>query len=191
MERLTPELALVDPRCAVLARASLPDPPDCLFRQWASEPRGDLTGPSGPARTSKTGRASGRARHVFSWGIVVVFVGSSLLAFIPPRQSARPELVRRAPAVHAGSSQESTQRIHWAAVRNAVAYDLILVTGTGKVERWTKGTSHRLRVQRRDRGPASQWYVYPVYSAGSTYRYGPLAGQGSIPRGDVSFLPVR
>lgn len=102
IDHTTPELALVDPVLAARARARLPPPGDCLAPQRRSiseiTAATSLVRPSLPqtlerAHAVERGRVLDRVAVVGAWLLVLVIVGSSLLAFVPQSSSSRPEVM--------------------------------------------------------------------------------------------------
>src|SRR3954454_18557952 len=90
MERISPELALVDPVIATAARARLPDPSDCLARR----PRGASV-EAGAVEPEQ--RQPHRFLHTVgttaAWLVLFAVIGSPLLAFLPQKASLRPQVV--------------------------------------------------------------------------------------------------
>ena len=98
---ITPELALVDPALAAEARELLPLPGDCLAPRrppvaamtWHAQPvvEGGQVETVRP-ELSRRRRSVQRIAIALTWLVVAAILGSSLLAFIPPRGSSRPQL---------------------------------------------------------------------------------------------------
>lgn len=176
MESLSPELALIDPELAARARACLPDPGDCL----SHVSRQLLTPAPAPSRALPAGRAStgrqlvGRGLGIASGVVVVGFLATSLLAFIPQGESARPEVVGNQ------STSPTSATLRWREDPEADAYNLVLVWGDRRIDRRVDGTSFNLGRVATTRSVTSDWYVYPLYVVDGGHRPGGLLASGSI-----------
>lgn len=186
---ISPELALVDLELAVLARARLPEPPDCLTVRPA-EPSLDRVAET-PAHRHRR-RALGGALMAGAWVAFAGIVASPLLAFLPPRRAPTVDYgvlaPRSAPAV--GEAVERPARtgetLRWPAAPGASSYNLILVRGSQRVDYWT--TMPHVSITRpvpigAPLAPAVSysWFVYPAFRVSSSdLRYGAVIAHGSV-----------
>jgi hypothetical protein len=197
MAQITPELALVDPELAAAARLALPQPGDCL----APRPFETL------ARTSdrhvlELGQRSGtravRRRWSSSvgaglaWAILAGVIGSSLLAFIPQSESARPTIEPVGGGGMAGNSDPSGPRssevatIQWPLSPRAVGYSVVLVRGSERRSFWAPRNTlgfaekaHALTIKELAAG-SYEWSAYPIFRQQRRVSFGRLVGAGII-----------
>jgi hypothetical protein len=180
IDNVTPELALVDPTLATLARARLPAPGDCLVGR--RRPVVGITTAVSPVAPDgcqaeferlppdSRWRARERVFVVSAWLVAIAIVGSSLLAFIPPRGSSRPRILNDEVAVSgvdgpAVPAQSATVRqtgrsqvkasdragavaradgrisIRWPADRRAAFYNVILFRNGTRIDLWPTSNS--------------------------------------------------
>ncbi len=168
MDRISPELALVDDRLDSLARQTLPDAPDCLTAiEHAAAPR--------PGARRRRSRAARLAAAI----LVVSATGAVALVVARPGTDTPP---KAAPGA-AGSPQRPAGeqiRLSWRPVRGATYYNVILWrNGKRALDLWPKATSVRVPEDELDPG-SYQWFVYPSFGKGNDRRYGQVAARGTI-----------
>ena len=198
----TPELVLVDPKLARVARAALPDPPDCLAPR---EPRVERpVGPPIPVRPVSAAPAPAESAPRFvrppatrrtlhtvvttaAWIVLAGVIVSPLLAFLPPRQE--PTLSRTAQTVDRGKAKASpAPSLSWRAVPKADFYNLVLVRGGIRVDfrpQRPRRTITERAMTRAAHGralPAGSysWFVYPAFRRAAKVRYGGVVAHGSV-----------
>lgn len=198
VEKLTPELALVDPLLAARVRALLPEPLDCLAPRERSPivDRG-LAARGTPARRPTGSRRLKNIAVAAAWLMPVLLVGSSLLAFLPAGESSRPRvlqpsatesrplIVSRLPGDRdRGLRLQTTRRavsvdgrrvvLQWRAVKDTSAYNLVIVRGSRRVDLWP--TTNRAVIV-ADAGP-----VPTRFSPGVRYDWAVYVGNPSARR---------
>ena len=166
IERVTPELALVDPILAAAARAHLPDPGDCLVVRRRPAFSTDPVAPAfqrelralGPERQPRVGLRLPvrRVATAAVWLLPVLVVGSSLLAFIPPGGSSRPRFLsparvevpaptesgaRPPVALRIVSGRDGRIAIRWPPDSTAAFYHLVLLGGGKRIDLWPNTNS--------------------------------------------------
>ena len=193
MKPISPELVLVDPEFARLARASLPAPPDCLAaRQPLASPPSDYSTPATLRRATEIERRrDGQLRRAVAaagWVLVAGVVASPLLAFMPQRSAPRiieaPSPARAVTQAGTGA-EERAGVISWPKVPAAAFYNLILVHATERVDLWPTEPNARIEPV-EPTGSATplvvyHWFVYPAFRRPSgKVRYGVVTARGSI-----------
>jgi len=182
VDNVTPELGLVDPILAALARARLPEPRDCLAveRRRPAAMRTSTVGhrleadvrqpPVARPPTAPGSSGLVRLAVVSAWLLASAVIGSSLLAFIPPRGLSRPRLLTvgdavrlsHRPIVGQQSATVSQARetlggesgrgvavarpdggisIRWPSARRAAFYNVVVFRDANRVDLWPTGDS--------------------------------------------------
>jgi hypothetical protein len=165
VETITPELALVDPDFAAMARVRLASPGDCLAPRARPAPRVERVPvrahEAEPPRSARGRRTVERVAIVATWLLAAGILGSSLLAFIPPQRSSRPEIrddgtafaaggtaLQPSPAVQPPASIPAQGRgnavttadggieIRWPADRRATLYNVIVLRDGARIDLW-------------------------------------------------------
>ncbi len=202
---ISPELVLVDPDLAAAARASLPEPPDCLATRprIQGEPTPSAVAPPHVGRVEDRPRARGRrgllrsALTAGAWLVLAGVMATPLLAFLPPARAPSlvgalpiqpPQLSTRPPqpVVEEGIKDRSGSIIRWRPVSGASFYNVILVRGSQRVDLWP--TLPRVRVAnsspsnlRSTPKMSYSWFVYPGFKPSKgKVRYGPLVAHGVV-----------
>ena len=214
LETITPELALVDPDLAAAARVWLASPGDCLAPRLRPAPAAVVRVPgraqeTRPPRSARLRRTTVRLAVAATWLVAIGIVGSSLLAFVPPPRSSRPQIQDDGAASVAGTvPQPSPQvepsariqaqergsavttpnggiEIRWPTDRRASLYNVIVLRDGARIDLWpttNKAASTppaALWIARRARGIQYRWFVYPGYRSGKSVHYGHVLAQGS------------
>jgi hypothetical protein len=173
---ISPELVLVDPELAVVARRLLPDPG--AFGRAA--PPAEL---ADDARLVPTKPRTGVSRRRRLRRPLVLLAAVSLIVaavFIGYARSSVPRPSLAPPTTDPRLRQagpRSAQTIRWAQVRGATYYDLVLWRdGKRVLDLWP--TSARVLLHDRLAPGRYRWFVYPGFGAKASQRYGSLAGSG-------------
>jgi len=198
MERLSPELILVDPDLARIARRELRDPDDCLERR--SRPRGSTAAAASSERAvAMETRAHGASRAerplpsflaVLGALLTALVIGSPLLDLLPV-EVERPSFAPRTgdpPRIAAsGTSNERSGRIRlrWRKVRGADFYDLVLWRDGQRVtDLWPKTNGIAIDVAGGEETTLSpgtyKWFAFPAFKDAESTRFGPYVARGEF-----------
>ena len=165
---ISPELVLVDPELAKIARLHLPEP-----GSFGRRPE--------PASVEVATSASRSSRHRWWLSqplILLVFIGligSALFIGRAMSSVPRPWL-----------SQTAVQTITWRPAAGATYYDLVVwQDGRRVLDLWPTAAAVSVPLSVSDRGDglgAGQylWFAYPGFGAKSSRKYGALAGSGAF-----------
>lgn len=166
---ISPELVLVDPELAEVARLHLPEPGSFGRRPQAA--------------SIEVAQSESRSRRHRWWLsqplILLVFIGligSALFIGRATSSVPRPWL-----------SQTDVQTITWQPVAGATYYDLVVwQDGRRVLDLWPTAAAVSVPTNASDRGGdglgAGQylWFAYPGFGAKSSRKYGALAGSGAF-----------
>jgi hypothetical protein len=166
---ISPELVLVDPELAKVARLHLPEP-----GSFGRRPE--------PASIEVAQSASRSSRHRWWLSqplILLVFIGligSALFIGRATSSVPRPWL-----------SQTAVQPITWEPVTGATYYDLVVwQDGRRVLDLWPTAAAVSVPTNASDRGGDGLqagrylWFAYPGFGAKSSKQYGALAGSGAF-----------
>jgi hypothetical protein len=170
---ISPELVLVDPELAKVARLHLPEPGSFGRR---------------PLSTSVEVERSESRSHRHRWWlsqplILLVFIGliGSAL-FIGRAMSSVPR-----PWLSETAADGAVQPITWRPVAGATYYDLVVwQDGRRVLDLWPTAAAVSVPANARDRGDDGLgagrylWFAYPGFGAKSSRQYGALAGSGAF-----------
>src|SRR5262249_3074970 len=166
LQHISPELALVDPELAAVARLHLPEPGSFGRR------------PESPANVdSPQPRAEGRRRmsQPFVLLVLVAIVASALFIGRAMSSVPRPWLSSTAnPSV-------AVQTITWRPVAGATYYDLVVWrNGRRVLDVWPTAAAADVPQSARSGGGSSLeaghylWFAYPGFDVRAAKQYGPL-----------------
>jgi hypothetical protein len=166
---ISPELVLVDPELAAVARLHLPEP-------------GSFGRPPQTASVEVATSASRSSRHRWWLSqplILLVFIGligSALFMGRAMSSVPRPWL-----------SQTAVQSITWRPVAGATYYDLVVwQDGRRVLDLWPTAAAVSVPTNANDLGGDGLgagrylWFAYPGFGAKSSTQYGALAGSGAF-----------
>jgi len=170
---ISPELVLVDPELAAVARLHLPEPGSFGRRPQTTS-----------VEVAESRSRSTRHRWWLSQPLILlVFVGvvSSAL-FIGRAVSSvpRPWLSQTVTA------DSALQTITWRSVAGATYYDLVVwQDGRRVLDLWPTAAAVRVPLNAGDRGDGLgaghyMWFAYPGFGAKASKKYGALAGSGAF-----------
>jgi hypothetical protein len=170
---ISPELVLVDPELAAVARLHLPEPGSFGRRPEAARIEFD-----------KSESRSARHRWWLSQPLILLvfvgIVGSAL--FLGRAMSSVPR-----PWLSQTAADGSVQTITWQPVAGATYYDLVVwQNGRRVVDLWPTAAAASVPLNVSDRGGDGLgaghylWFAYPGFGAKSSKQYGALAGSGVL-----------
>jgi len=170
---ISPELVLVDPELAAVARLHLPEPGSFGRRPEAAS-----------VEFEKSESRSGRHRWWLSQPLILLVfvgvVGSAL--FIGRAMSSVPR-----PWLSQTAADGSVQTISWQPVTGATYYDLVVWQDDRRVlDLWPTAAAASVPLNASDRSGAGLgaghylWFAYPGFGAKSSRKYGALAGSGVL-----------
>ena len=208
MERLSPELILIDPEIARRARRELPEPRDCLATSpsLTSTSGLDLVGltlatdPSGGARRNVVSAAPrlprvDEPRSLPSFRVVVgallvaLLVGSPAVELLrsggesPPLFTAREEPPTRPPSADKSEAPDDALsiRLEWPKVTGADFYDLVLWRDGRRVtDLWPRTNGVEIAKEPPLRPGTYQWFAFPAFTEGGSTRYGRSVARGEF-----------
>ena len=209
MERLSPELILVDPELARRARRELREPRDCLARssRLTSTLGAGLVGPtlatdpSGGARRSvvpsvaPTLRRGDEARSLPSFRVVVgallvaLLVGSPAVELLraggenPLLFTALEEPPARPPTADESDAPDGALsiRLEWPKVAGADFYDVVLWRDGRRVtDLWPRTNGVEIAKEPSLRPGTYQWFAFPAFTEGGGIRYGRSVARGEF-----------
>jgi hypothetical protein len=171
LKHISPELALVDPELAAVARLHLPEPGSFGRR------------PEGPAEVGPPPRVESRRRvsQPFVLFVLVLIVASALFIGRAMSSVPRPWLSETAnPGV-------AVQTITWRPVSDATYYDLVVWRDGRRVfDMWPTAAAADVPLNARSSGGSGLeaghylWFAYPGFGARAANQYGPLVGSGAL-----------
>jgi len=170
---ISPELVLVDPELAKVARLHLPEPGSFGRRPQTAS-----------IEVERSESRSGRHRWWLSQPLILLVfvgvVGSAL--FIGRAMSSVPR-----PWLSQTAADGAAQTISWRPVARATYYDLVVwQDGRRVLDLWPTAAAASVPLNVSDAGGtglgAGQylWFVYPGFGAKSSKQYGALAGSGAF-----------
>lgn len=170
---ISPELVLVDPELAAVARLHLPEPGSFGRRQEASS-----------IEVERSETRSGRHRWWLSQPLILLvflgIVGGAL--FLGRAMSSVPR-----PWLSQTASDGSVQTITWRPVAGATYYDLVVwQDGRRVLDLWPTAAAVSVPQNANDQGGEGLgaghylWFAYPGFGAQSSRHYGALAGSGAF-----------
>ena len=174
MERISPELALVDQHLDTTARRALPQARDCLDPQ-----------PEDASRASVTKSPADRINPaVLGMPVLLAAAAVAILALTGGVGSETDNHTpAAAAAVRAADAETAKQRsiaMRWRPVRDATFYNVIFwQNGARALDLWP--TTASVRLPRGRLAPGTyQWFVYPAFGTGDARRYGRVIAQGRL-----------
>ena len=206
MERLSPELTLVDPELARRARRELREPSDCLARppSVASSSGAGLvastlpTAPSGGARrsvvpsgapTQRRGDSLPSFRVVVGALLVALLVGSPAVELLRSGGVGLPHITAGekppAPLPSADASEPADEilpiRLEWPKVKGADFYDVVLWRDGRRVtDLWPRTNGVAITKEPPLRPGTYQWFAIPAFTEGASTRYGRSVARGEF-----------
>jgi hypothetical protein len=170
---ISPELVLVDPELAAVARLHLPEP-------GSFGRRPDLASVEVERSESRSARHRWWLSQPLILLVLVGLVGSAL--FIGRAMSSVPR-----PWLSQTAADGSVQTIGWRPVAGATYYDLVVwQDGRRVLDLWPTAAAVRVPLNASDRGGDGLgaghylWCAYPGFGAKSSRQYGALAGSGDF-----------
>lgn len=171
---ISPELVLVDPELAAVARLHLPEPGSFGRRPQTAS-----------VEVERSRARSDRHRWWLSQPLILlVFVGVVASAlFIGRAMSSVPRPWLSQTAAVNGAAQTIT----WRDVAGATYYDLVVwQNGRRVLDKWPTAAAVSVPLNASDRGGVGLeaghylWFAYPGFGAKSSRQYGALAGSGAF-----------
>ena len=170
---ISPELVLVDPELAKVARLHLPEPGS--FGRRPQIPSVEV---------ARSESRSSRYRWWLSQPLILLvfigLIGSAL--FIGRAMSSVPR-----PWLSQTAADGAVQPITWQPVAGATYYDLVVwQDGRRVLDLWPTAAAASVPTSASDRGGDGLgaghylWFVYPGFGAKSSKQYGALAGSGAF-----------
>ena len=198
MKNVSPELALVDPDLADLARSGLPETGGYVPPRMPRSPRLD-SAPRLPSAAEQRGARPKAIAFSRVLSALVVVVAALLTLVGADSIPSGPHLSAPSPTPTVSTAQISTPpsqarnvvkprkvQIRWAASRRADLYNLVFLRDGKRIDIWpTKnavtivgtrisGARKRLTVGRYT------WFAYAGFRTGQRVRYGPLIDHGTV-----------
>ena len=169
---ISPELVLVDPELAAVARLHLPEPGSFGRRPQTAS-----------VEVKQSESRSGRHRWWLSQPLILLvfigLIGSAM--FIGRAMSSVPR-----PWLSTTAADGAVQTITWRPAAGATYYDLVVwQDGRRVLDLWPTAAAVSVPTNASDRGDglgAGQylWFAYPGFGAKSSSQYGALAGSGAF-----------
>ena len=170
---ISPELVLVDPELAAVARLQLPEPGSFGRRPQTASVEVERS-------ESRSGRHRSRLSQPLILLVFIGIVGGALFMGRAMSSVPRPWLSQTA----AGGA---VQTITWRHVAGATYYDLVVwQDGRRVLDLWPTAAAVSVPRNASDRGGDGLgaghylWFAYPGFGAKSSRQYGALAGSGAF-----------
>jgi hypothetical protein len=185
LQRISPELALVDERLAAAARPQLAIHRDCLV------------GVARPLPAANDRRAQGRPLRALLRVTVVAGLCGALIAAVAVSRMTGPDPLRATtelageplagepraaarPADGGPASAGRSIRLRWRSAERAAFYNVILWRGSSRVrDLWPTRPAATLRSAALRPG-TYRWFVYPAWNTGTGTTFGPLLARGAF-----------